>query len=259
MAGDSAFRRLLLDTVDATIKQSPSTNALIELLRITTPSLASNNSKQRNDSYEKVRDVPQREKLFRTLQLRIHPDKHPGDERVTALFQEVTLFYQRCVEVLESEDRRQWSAYNNCDIDSTKPGATASSTAAHADYENANFSRQNTTTDNPRRRNIIRKRKSETEPSTHQAFAVISLVLPPLGGLALYHSLKVRPSLAENRFADARYHSEQAYSYAWWSLFCAGCIFLYIWLGDGDLDFDFDGFDWDKMKHNFKLPWDDGP
>jgi hypothetical protein len=261
MTGDSAFRRLLLDTVDTTIKQSPSTDALIELLRITTPSLTTNNSSQKNDSYAKVRDVSQREKLFRTLQLRIHPDKHPGDERVTALFQEVTLFYQRSVEVLESEDRRQWGANNSCDISATK---SRSATAAHGDYENANFSQQTqqNTTHNPRRRNVMTRKQAAAaaaEPLTHQAFAVISLLFPPLGVFAIYHSLKVRPSLSENRFADARYHSEQAYNYAWWSLFCVGCIFLYIWLGDGDLDLDFDGFDWDKMKHNFKLPWDDGP
>ena len=251
MAGDSAFRRLLLDTVAATLTQPPSSNSLIELLRITTPSLTTNNPKLRDEVYAKVRNVSQREKLFRTLQLRIHPDKHPGDERATALFQEVTLYYQKCVEVLEREDRRQWNENNHCNIDTAKSRAASTATPAHSDYENVQFEQN---IQNPRRGTISQKRQGKiaTEPPAHQAFAAISLVFPPLGAMALYHSLKVRPSWKEGRFADARHHSTQAYSFAWWGLLCAGCIILYFWLSDGDFD-----FDWERIKHN--LPWDNGP
>ena len=36
------------------------------------------------------------EKLYRTLQLRIHPDKHVDDGRVIELFQEVMSVYEKC-------------------------------------------------------------------------------------------------------------------------------------------------------------------
>ena len=251
MTGDSAFRRLLLDTVATTIAQQPSSNSLIELLRITTPSLTINNRKQWDEAYAKVKDVSQREKLFRTLQLRIHPDKHPGDERATALFQDVTLYYQKCVEALEREDRRQWNENKHCNIDTSKSRAASTTTSAHSDYENVQYDQS---IQNPRRGTKSQRRQSRvvTEPPTHQAFAAISLIFPPLGAMALYHSLKVRPSWKEGRFADARHHSAQAYSFAWWSSLCASCIILYFWLSDGDFD-----FDWERMKHN--LPWDGGP
>lgn len=258
MTGDSAFKRLFLDTVATTITQPPSTNALIELLRITTPSLQISNAKQRNKAYNKVRDTTQREKLFRTLQLRIHPDKHPGDEQVTALFQEATLFYQKCVEVMESEDRRQSIENDNCNIDATKSRAATRTTEAHGDYENVQYAKEQggaPANANTRKRTTKSRTKAFTEPtapSNHIVLAVISLIFPPLGALALYHSLKVRPSWKEGHFADARHHSERACSFAWWGLISALCIFLFVCLSDGDLN-----VDWDRMKRNFS--WDNGP
>ncbi|KAL3798814.1 hypothetical protein HJC23_004602 [Cyclotella cryptica] len=124
MANDSAFRRLLLDTVSTTIAQPPSSSALIELLRVATPDLlpSSSNTNQRHKADETVRNASQREKLLRTLQSRIHPDKHLADERATALFQEVTLFYERCVKAIETENklRQQRSCKND------GPGETSS-------------------------------------------------------------------------------------------------------------------------------------
>lgn len=113
---DSAFRRLILDTVATVIVQPPSSSSLIDLLRIATPSLLapsslspstalSNDGKQQSEA--KVRIKSKRDKLFRTLQLRIHPDKHPGDERATTLFQDVTTYYEKCVDAMEREDIRQ--------------------------------------------------------------------------------------------------------------------------------------------------------
>lgn len=105
MASDSAFRRLLLDTVATVIAQPPSAASLVELLRIATPSLlaAASDDAQRQRADATVRDRARRENLFRRLKLRIHPDKHVGDERATALFQEVTSFYEKCVTATERE------------------------------------------------------------------------------------------------------------------------------------------------------------
>jgi hypothetical protein len=111
---DSAFRRLLLDTVSAVITtRPPSTSSLVELLRITTPDLVLSSSSCRavgeggggTQEAELIvrRDVAKREKMYKALQLKIHLDKHPGDERVTTVFQDVTTYYERCIVVMESE------------------------------------------------------------------------------------------------------------------------------------------------------------
>ena len=314
MAGDSAFRRLLLDTVATAITQTPSSSSLIELLRIATHNLV-----QCEDANAKIRNASKREKLFRALQLRIHPDKHPGDERATVLFQEVTLFYGRCVEVMDDEDRRaariQSSASNNCKNDRTEATTTTTSRnndhynndggttdrninghntkypqwkdpwwyrhnnnpqtknnphsprssrgtprTAHSDYENAQYynSEQSQSTFNPQdESNGIRtrgtRRGGTRQPSSHQAFAVLSATLfLPLGLCALVHSFRVQKAWREERYSDARHHSEQAYCYAWLGCLCFCFIFLYLWLSDGGVD-----WDWDRIKHN--LPWDDGP
>ena len=110
MGGDSAFRRLLLDTVSTAISQPPSSSSLIELLRIATPGLlaSSTDARQRKIAEENVRSVSKREKLFRALQLRIHPDKHDEDGRAMELFQEVKLFYERCIKVRHRKDEAEW-------------------------------------------------------------------------------------------------------------------------------------------------------
>ena len=103
---DSAFRRLFLDTVATVIVQPPSETSLIELLRLATPTLLASTDEQKQQSALIVRDASKRDKLFRTLQLRIHPDEHVSDARVTKLFQDVTLFYDMCVAEMENEDSR---------------------------------------------------------------------------------------------------------------------------------------------------------
>ena len=83
------FRRLILDTVSVIVKKEPNGDSLIELLKVATPDL---------DENEVIRDSNKRDKLFRVLQKRIHPDHHSqGDDTVTALFQDVQPFYDRCV------------------------------------------------------------------------------------------------------------------------------------------------------------------
>eukprot|EP00562_Extubocellulus_spinifer_P003417 CAMPEP_0178487340 /NCGR_PEP_ID=MMETSP0696-20121128/9273_1 /TAXON_ID=265572 /ORGANISM="Extubocellulus spinifer, Strain CCMP396" /LENGTH=405 /DNA_ID=CAMNT_0020115033 /DNA_START=233 /DNA_END=1447 /DNA_ORIENTATION=+ len=83
------FRRLILDTVSVIVKKEPNGDSLIELLKVATPDL---------DESEVIKDSNKRDKLFRVLQKRIHPDHHSqGDDTVTALFQDVQPFYDRCV------------------------------------------------------------------------------------------------------------------------------------------------------------------
>lgn len=83
------FRRLILDTVSVIVKKEPNGDSLIELLKVATPDL---------DENEVIKDSNKRDKLFRVLQKRIHPDHHSqGDDTVTALFQDVQPFYDRCV------------------------------------------------------------------------------------------------------------------------------------------------------------------
>ena len=121
---DSAFRRLLLDTVSAVITtRPPSTSSLVDLLRIATPDLVLFSSpttiignvtpsQQQAVAESTVRsNVALREKLYRALQLKIHPDKHCGDERATHLFQDVTTYYERCVLAMALEPEK-----TNCDV-----------------------------------------------------------------------------------------------------------------------------------------------
>jgi len=263
MAGDSAFRRLLLDTVATAIAQPPSSSSLIELLRIATPRLL--------QQPEEIRDATKRDKFFRTLQLRIHPDKH-DDERATVLFQDTTLFYAQCVNAMEREDeqKRRSGEHNSSGIgtatnDSQLDGATnfgnnrsnnannrsRTAASAHSDYENADNDDQSPQDLNSRHRKSSHHRGRQ--PSSHQAFAIVStLLFPPLGLCALFHSFKVRRAWNDSRYGDARHHSDQAYSYAWFSCLCFAALILYIWLSDGDVD-----WDWDRVKRNFS--WDDGP
>ena len=93
------FRRLILDTVSVVIAKDANGDTLIELLRVATPDL---------DPAELCADAAKREKLFKTLKLRIHPDKHPGDmERATALYQDVQPFFDRCVTNIHKRPSKQ--------------------------------------------------------------------------------------------------------------------------------------------------------
>ena len=102
---DSAYRRLLLEQVESAVRRPPSASALVELLRIATPSLRDwdDGDGANGDPLDALRDERRRERLFRTLRLRIHPDKHADGERATALFQRVGEFYVECVAVVEAE------------------------------------------------------------------------------------------------------------------------------------------------------------
>lgn len=299
MGSESAFRKLLLDTVSTIIQQPPSTSALIELLRVASPqALLTSNDTQRTKSSEIVKNVQQREKLYRTLQLRIHPDKHVDGGRATELFQEVTSFYEKCVAEMEREDNRQQrqrssdmrsggvantnanAANNGCGGQRNTPERSKSrqyehptkinnprrpdGASTHSDYENCSNNFDNDYPANrrgydyPANRRYQRHNKSNNrrqQPSNHMCMAITSTILfPPLGICALLHSLKVNKTYDNERYQDAKYHSDQAYNYAWFGCLCFVIMVICIWLRDGDAD-----WDWDKVKHDYLPSWDNGP
>lgn len=83
------FRQVFLDQVKLATSKDASIIALYELLKTAMPSL----------KLEDVSVEPIRKKSFKTLQLRIHPDKHPGGD-TTKLYQDVLAFYDACCDSL---------------------------------------------------------------------------------------------------------------------------------------------------------------
>jgi hypothetical protein len=80
------FRRIFLDQVEHTIKEEPSKEALLALLRLATPGI------------EKLVSSSETTKMFKTLLLRVHPDKHLNDmQRATRIYQDVRPFYDACL------------------------------------------------------------------------------------------------------------------------------------------------------------------
>jgi len=80
------FRRIFLDQVEHTIKEEPSKEALLALLRLATPGI------------EKLGSSSETTKMFKSLLLRVHPDKHPNDmQRATRIYQDVRPFYDACL------------------------------------------------------------------------------------------------------------------------------------------------------------------
>jgi hypothetical protein len=87
------YRRLLLEAVEAVTSppSQPGRTSLIALLRIATPSLTEAD----------IDDPARRDRLWRELLRRIHPDKHPGDApRATMVAQGAAEFYGRCLQTL---------------------------------------------------------------------------------------------------------------------------------------------------------------
>jgi hypothetical protein len=90
------FRRIFLDQVEHTIQEDPSREALLALLRLATPGL------------ESLGSSSETKKMFKTLMLRVHPDKHPNDvQRATRLCQEVTPFFEACLVSSPSKKRQR--------------------------------------------------------------------------------------------------------------------------------------------------------
>lgn len=84
------FRKVFLDQVQVVIEKEANKENLFELLKIASPSL-----KKLEVSQNKLRT-----KAYRALRLRIHPDKHPGND-TTVLYHNVADFYNECCEILD--------------------------------------------------------------------------------------------------------------------------------------------------------------
>ena len=87
------YRRLFLDMLEKLLEKEPSRESMLELLQLATP---------RVEESSLDKDTEQR-KLFRTLVVRVHPDKHPNDvERATRLCQDAKIFYDKCLTSLST-------------------------------------------------------------------------------------------------------------------------------------------------------------
>ena len=269
---DSAFRRLLLDTVSAVITtRPPSTSSLVELLRITTPDLVLSSSSCRavgeggggTQEAELIvrRDVAKREKMYKALQLKIHPDKHPGDERVTTVFQDVTTYYERCIVVMESEPV----------IRTNTTTTTSTNTKVNNATELGTKYQQREATVNTKRSGV-RSKSSSTVPHAQWVPPFLREYWPAgrRGGErstnpidTSIHSDYVNDSDEHERFrrtltpSQRRHHDRLFPSQQYRDDGCRDfvacvsllgtvllCIFLwYFWLGDNNYD-----WDWDKIK-----------
>mmetsp|Transcript_14783 Transcript_14783/g.21120 ORF Transcript_14783/g.21120 Transcript_14783/m.21120 type:complete len:449 (+) Transcript_14783:61-1407(+) len=112
------FRQFFLDTVNDLIQKNPNADSLLNLLKIVSPSITSENifnSLSSRGNPDSGSDVTL--KAFKLLKLRIHPDKHPTDARVTQLFQDVQIFYDSCFSskiVSSAACNEDFSPRNNC-------------------------------------------------------------------------------------------------------------------------------------------------
>ena len=87
------YRRLFLDMLEKLLEKEPSRESMLELLQLATPRVE-------ESSLDKDTD---HRKLFRTLVVRVHPDKHPNDvERATRLCQDAKIFYDKCLTSLST-------------------------------------------------------------------------------------------------------------------------------------------------------------
>lgn len=261
---DSAFRRLLLDTVSAVITtRPPSTSSLVELLRIATPDLvlsSSPNSISEETSSQQAtaesivrRDAVKREKMYRALQLKIHPDKHPGDERATQLFQDVTTYYERCVLAMESEREITRS---NCEVhpatSSNIDGATELGTKYRQDAVNL-------------KRGGADYRGDQSLPQWIPPFLSAWWPSPvTTSAHSDYVNSDDHERYRRTLTPSQRRHHDRLFpqrrengcggiaKLACLCIMCL-CIVWYFWLGDGDYD-----WDWDRIKHENNW-FSDGP
>eukprot|EP00485_Elphidium_margaritaceum_P020152 CAMPEP_0202725438 /NCGR_PEP_ID=MMETSP1385-20130828/181982_1 /ASSEMBLY_ACC=CAM_ASM_000861 /TAXON_ID=933848 /ORGANISM="Elphidium margaritaceum" /LENGTH=369 /DNA_ID=CAMNT_0049391507 /DNA_START=46 /DNA_END=1155 /DNA_ORIENTATION=+ len=90
------YRRLFLDQLEVILDKEPSRKALLELLQTATPWISS------------LGGPKETKKHFKTLLLRVHPDKHPQDvSRSTRLCQDAQNFYDDCMATPPEPKRRR--------------------------------------------------------------------------------------------------------------------------------------------------------
>jgi hypothetical protein len=86
------FRQFFLTTIQSIVRQDPNASSLLQLLQTVAPSL----------TVDQISDSVDRNKAFKLLKLRIHPDKHLSDlNQATKLFQDVQEFFHRCCRQIE--------------------------------------------------------------------------------------------------------------------------------------------------------------
>ena len=85
------FRRIFVNLVRAAINKDPGRESLVDLFKLTTPGI------EDGDIDQEIKRL----KLCKALKLRLHPDKHPGDTSITALYQDVDVFVTKCTATLD--------------------------------------------------------------------------------------------------------------------------------------------------------------
>lgn len=118
------FRQFFLDTIERVVDRDPNEESLIELLSMVQPSI---------EPHQFLTSPSERKKAYKMLQLRIHPDKHPHDSRATSLFQNVNLFYEKCVASLTAA-----VTSNGTNANGSAAGAGVKSTSLTKSYSYKN-------------------------------------------------------------------------------------------------------------------------
>ena len=147
-------REQILHHVDKLlVSQPPSRKSLQKLLILANP-----NTQQTSHSIHTLINNPvAREKAFRQLKAKLHPDKHPRDaERVTKLFQNAQQYYMDCCHAMavdgwrenDNEDYSEGRRYSNqtykTNASSANNNKTASSKYDASKYASHNHRQNNT-------------------------------------------------------------------------------------------------------------------
>jgi len=126
------YRQFFLDTIENILQEEPNEESLYKLLRTATPNLTTDEIVLPTSSYKDTDTdnttafsaTKKAPKALKTLKSRIHPDKHPRDERATQLFQNVQNFYDECVKRVSSSSA---SFSNHCPPSTRSAGTSSSS------------------------------------------------------------------------------------------------------------------------------------
>jgi hypothetical protein len=83
------FIQFFFQTIETIVRKEPNGTTLLELLQTVVPTLT---------AQDVLNSAADRNSAFKTLKLRIHPDKHPSSCRAqtTTLFQEMQEFFSDC-------------------------------------------------------------------------------------------------------------------------------------------------------------------
>ncbi|CAD7926213.1 unnamed protein product [Amoebophrya sp. A120] len=94
---EDPFRQLFLQSVEENLADSPSFETLAMLLKLANPSF----------KRQQCSDDNLRERAFKSLKLRVHPDKHNNDQKATELFQRLQEWYRDAVRAGEQPSRKK--------------------------------------------------------------------------------------------------------------------------------------------------------